>query len=304
MDEKKKKSIFVAKLDMSLADKLRDGVISQGFELSTPPYTVFAAKKKGVSCTLYKSGKLVVQGKAMGEFIEYYLEPEILGTFSYTYGALDVDTTARIGVDESGKGDFFGPLCVAAVYASDDAVKELYDLGVCDSKKLSDKRALSLSSKIKKLCQYHVLAIGPAKYNELYKSFGNLNTLLAWGHATTIEAVVKKTGCNNVIVDQFAAESVVHNALKRKGLGDIALTQRHRAEEDLVVAAASILARASYLEGLKKLGDKYGIELPKGASSLVISAGKRFVESHGKDLLSDVSKVHFRTYNDVMEYEL
>ena len=294
-----KPSCFVTTLDISLADKLLEGLKLQGFAISVPQYTIFSGKKKGVSCTLYQSGKLTVQGKEMAEFIEFYLEPEILGDFSYTYKELDIDKTARIGIDESGKGDFFGPLCIAGVYAGGDDVHKLADLGVRDSKKIADNTILKIAKNIKKSYCYHVVAIGPAKYNELYQKFRNLNSLLAWGHATAIENLAAKSQCYNVIIDKFAAEHVVENALQRKNL-DISLKQRHRAEEDLVVAAASIVARAAYLEGLEKLRAEFKMTFPKGASQKTIAAGKKFVLEYDADALQSVAKLHFSTYEKVV----
>jgi len=290
---------FVTKIDLSKSEKLIHDLKNQGFELSKPQYTVFSAKKKGVSCTLYESGKLMVQGKEKDEFIEFYLEPQILGSFGHTYKELMVDKTARIGIDEAGKGDFFGPLCVGGVYADEKAVAALVEMGVKDSKAMSDKVILGLAKKIRAEFRHHVVRIGPSKYNELYEKFGNLNHLLAWGHATAIENLVKENQCQNVIIDQFASEHVVLNALRRKRL-EVDLTQRHRGEEDVVVAAASIIARAAFLDGLDRLEKEFGMEIPKGASQKVIQAGKMFVRKHGKDQLVQVGKLHFKTLDSII----
>jgi ribonuclease HIII len=293
-------SCFVAQINLDLADKLKDGLQEQGFELSHPPYTLFQGKKKGIICTLYTSGKLTVQGKDMGSFIQFYLEPEILHTFAFGYENIDLDLTPRIGIDESGKGDFFGPLCIGGVYAAGQQIKELAEMGVKDSKRLGDAAALKLAEKIRKNCLYHVVRIGPEKYNELYEKFGNLNLLLGWGHATVIDQLIEKSGCENVIIDQFAAEHVVERALrnkKRKAL----LTQRTKAEQDLVVAAASILARATFLEGLELLEKKWEIPLPKGASAKVIQSGGALIKKHGTEALSKVGKMHFKTAQVIME---
>ena len=296
-----KPSCFVATIDLQLADRLKEGLLSQGFELSQPPHTLFAGKKKGVSCSLYTSGKMTVQGKDKDEFIEFFIEPEILQNFDYSHPEATMDASTRIGVDESGKGDVFGPLCVAAVQAGDEMVSKLLQMGVVDSKKLTDKRALTLAKKIKESgCPYHVVKMTPAKYNELYKKFGNLNYLLAWGHATSIESIHKKTGCKKVIVDQFASERVVLNSLARKGLHELDVLQRPRAETDPVVAAASILARAAFLEGLQELSDRCKIELPKGASKKVIAAGKDFVRKWGAEHLHGVAKMHFKTVTTII----
>lgn len=293
---------FVATLDMKLADKLQQDLIKQDFEITVPPHTCFAAKKKGLSCTLYLSGKLVVQGKESAPFIEFYLEPEILGTFSFTHPLAEMDRTPRIGIDESGKGDFFGPLCVAGVYVNTDQFAQLQEIGVKDSKALSDSRIKIIATKIKSFCIYHIVRINPPKYNELYASFQNLNKLLAWGHATAIEKLVEKSDCRVVIVDQFANESVVLNALKRKNI-EIKLTQRHRAEEDLVVAAASILARDAFLEGLEKLSQELGILLPKGSSALIVEIGKKIVDRFGIEMLLNLCKHHFKTLDGIVGKE-
>ncbi len=294
-------AVFVTTLNLSLAERLRQDLIAQGFEITVPAYTLFSGRKKGISCTLYKSGKLTVQGKEKGPFIEFYLEPELLESFTFTHPVQenDIVSSARIGIDESGKGDFFGPLCIAGVFANGDEVAKLKEMGVRDSKDLSDSAIVKLAKQIQSSFAHHIVRINPAKYNEIYQQFKNLNHLLAWGHATAIENLVFRTKCKDVIIDQFAAEHVVINALKRKGL-EINLSQRHRAEEDLVVAAASILARAAFLEGLNKLSEEYGIKLPKGASPAVIAAGRKFYDKYGKEKLAFVGKLHFKTLKVIL----
>jgi ribonuclease HIII len=292
-------SCFVATIALELAPKLKSDLTSQGFTFTTPAYTLFAAQKQGVSCTLYTSGKLTVQGKDMHDFITFYLEPEILQSVAFSYPETQVNMTARIGIDESGKGDFFGPLCIAGVQADEGKIRELLSIGVRDSKALSDKAALTLSQKIKAICPHSVVRISPEKYNDLYANFKNLNSLLGWGHATAIGELVATTGCHEVIIDQFASEHVVLNALKAKQL-KVHLTQRHRAEADPVVAAASILARAAFLKGLEDLGARYSIVLPKGASREVIRVGKALVEKHGASILQGVAKLHFKTYQEIV----
>jgi ribonuclease HIII len=299
LDSPQQSNSFVTTIDLKLADKLLEDLKQQGFEITTPTYTRFSAKKKGLTCTLYQSGKIVVQGKERATFIEFYLEPEILGTFTFSHPLADIDLTPRIGIDESGKGDFFGPLCVAGVYVKSEDLAQLQALGVKDSKIISDANIYKIAAKIKNHCLYHIVKINPTKYNQIYSEFKNLNRLLAWGHATTIEQLVTKSGCRNVLIDQFADEWVVKSALKRKNL-EVQLNQRHRAEQDLVVAAASILARETFLEGLDKLGQEIGITLPKGASAAVIQAGKKIVERLGEEKLLQVCKQHFKTLDAIL----
>jgi ribonuclease HIII len=203
----------------------------------------------------------------------------------------------HIGVDESGKGDFFGPLVVAACFVGPEHLAELE--GVKDSKKLTDPVALRLSLVIQRTCPHSVIAIGPAKYNELYAKFQNLNKLLAWGHARAIENVLELRPCDLVISDQFADPAGLKRQLFERGR-TITLQSMVRAEADIAVAAASILARAEFLRRLKRLGDEFATELPKGASQQVIDAGKRFVAKHGSGELSKVAKMHFKTALTVM----
>jgi ribonuclease HIII len=198
----------------------------------------------------------------------------------------------RIGVDESGKGDYFGPLVIAACFVAPWHVSELE--GVKDSKKLTDLQALKLSDQIKKVCPHSIVAIGPVKYNELYAKIGNLNRLLEWGHAQAIENVLKAQPCRLVISDQFANPAGLQRSLAKKGL-DVDLVSMVRAESDLAVAAASILARAEFLRRLDSLGKENGITLLKGAGSPVLALAKKLAKEGGRELLGKVAKMHFKT---------
>ncbi|MBI5345533.1 MAG: ribonuclease HIII [Chlamydiae bacterium] len=294
----KKPATFSTKIDIKLADELKNDLKEQGFKFSKPPYTLFAAEKKGIVCILYESGSLVVQGKEKDEFIEFYLEPKILKTFNYTHPEANLNLTPHIGVDEAGKGDFFGPLCIAGLYADGEGIKKLLSMGVKDSKKLSDSTSLKIAKNLNADFAISVVRIFPEKYNELYLKFKNLNHLLGWGHATVITNLVEKTGCKYAIIDQFASKSVVESAVKRKKL-TINLEQRTKAEEDLVVAGASILARASFVLGLEEMGKKYNFTFPKGASSAVVESAKKFTAQFGQESLEKVAKIHFKTTEQV-----
>lgn len=204
----------------------------------------------------------------------------------------------QIGIDESGKGDYFGPLVIAGVYVSFEQEVSLQEAGVRDSKTLTDKRAAILSEHIRRTCPYTVVAIGPERYNCLYSSFKNLNRLLAWGHARAIENLLEAVSCERIVADQFGDERFLNNALMKKGQS-VQLIQKPRAEVEIAVAAASIVARAEFLRRLQDLGGKYGIALPKGASA-VIAVGKEFVRRHGAEALGKVAKLHFRTTEKVL----
>ena len=275
------------------------------YDLKEVPYARISGAKKDLNVTLYLSGKLVVQGKGTKDFIEFVLEPEILGAATLGYeSTLDPSLLdARIGVDESGKGDFFGPLCVAAVYVNKSVLNAWKTVGIRDSKSVgSDAQIVHLNRAIRETpgCQVSVIAIGNEAYNRLHVRHGSVNTVLAWGHARAIENLLERGPLLNpppvrAISDQFASsKTTVERALMTLGKG-IELVQRHRAEEDMAVAAASIVARNEYLQRMKNLEKEFSMPLPRGASAAVEEAARKLVERHGSEVLPRVSKMHFRT---------
>lgn len=205
----------------------------------------------------------------------------------------------HIGTDESGKGDFFGPLVIAGVMVDKDAAKYFLELGIKDSKKLSDKKMLTLSVEIKKCAPHSIIAISNAKYNELYANMKNLNKLLAWGHARAIENVLEKNQCEYALSDKFGDESLIKSALMKNGR-NIRLEQMCKAESDIAVAAASVLARATFVQKLQIMEDTYGLKFQKGCSSLVKNVAAEFIKKHGKEKLNEVCKTHFKTYKEVL----
>ena len=205
----------------------------------------------------------------------------------------------HIGTDESGKGDYFGPLVVAGVYVPDGQEDVLRELGVKDCKRTSDNRARELAALIKAGYKHSVVAIGPEKYNDLYAKLHNLNKLLAWAHARVIENILEGTRAPLVITDQFGDERFVQNALMKKGK-TIELVQKVRAEEDMAVAAASILARSEFLNRLNALGRDVGLELPKGSPPAAEAAAAELVRRYGPDILSRVAKLHFKLTERVL----
>ncbi|MDR4475569.1 MAG: ribonuclease HIII [Nitrospira sp.] len=205
----------------------------------------------------------------------------------------------RIGIDESGKGDYFGPLVIAAVFVTPTSEQDLALMQVRDSKKISDGRILEMAPDIRLLCPHSVVAIGPQRYNELYAKIKNLNRLLAWGHARALENLLQQVDCDLAIADQFGDERLILTALQEKGKR-IRLVQRTKAESDLAVAAASILARADFLWRLQRLSQEVNTALPKGASASVALAGRMVVKKYGRDRLGAVAKLHFKTTQQVL----
>jgi ribonuclease HIII len=286
--------------------KALEAIIRKGaYQLRDTPYARFTAVKKDVNVTLYDSLKLVVQGKGTEDFVQFVLEPEVLGEARLGYETvLNPELLApRIGVDESGKGDFFGPLCAAGVYLNADVVKAWQDQGIRDSKRItSDAQVARMADLIRKTpgCVFNVVAIGPEAYNRLHARNKSVNVVLAWAHARVIENLLGLRYQMNpppvrAISDQFASDKgTVERALM--GLGrELELVQKHRAEEDLAVAAASILARDEFVRRLKRMEEEFGMAFPKGASAAVEAAGKEFVARHGAEQLPRVAKMHFRT---------
>ena len=196
----------------------------------------------------------------------------------------------HIGVDESGKGDYFGYLVVAAVYV--DSEEPLIRMGTKDSKMISDFSIKALAAKIGKMCPYSIVKISPEKYNSLYGRFKSLNKLLAWGHARAIENLLGKVKCDLVVADKFAGENVLKNSLMELGR-KVNLVQKVNGESDIAVAAASILARSEFLKTLRQLGRDVGMVLPKG-STHVEGAAKEIAKKYGSDMLQYIAKLHFK----------
>jgi ribonuclease HIII len=296
---------YTCKLTEAQAAALENLLRENSFEFREVPYAKFAGAKDKLNVVFYESGKLVVQGKGTQEFVEFTLEPQIIGEVKLGYETvLNPELLMpRIGVDESGKGDFFGPMCVAGVYVNETVLSSWKDAGVRDSKNISsDRRIAELADVIRKTpgCVTTVVPIGNEAYNRLYKTMNSVNKILAWGHARVIENLMGQLHRMNpppvrAISDQFAAtKSTVQNALMKMGRS-IELVQRHKAEEDLAVAAASILARNEFVSRLAALSKKFEIILPKGASAAVDQAAKDFIARHGAERLPEVAKMHFRT---------
>ncbi|MBW8864115.1 MAG: ribonuclease HIII [Verrucomicrobia bacterium] len=280
-------------------------LVARSWKSRTVPYARFAFESDKTNIVFYESGKLVVQGKGTQEFVEFLLEPEILKQVKLGYETvLNPELLLpRFGVDESGKGDFFGPLCIAGVYVNEAVITAWKDVGIRDSKNISsDKKIHELAEVIRKTpgCVVDTVVIGNEAYNRLYAKMKSVNTLLAWGHARVIENLMgkryqMKPEPVRAISDQFAAsKTVIEKALMTAGR-EIELVQRHKAEEDIAVAAASILARDEFVSGLGRLEHQYQMKFPKGASAAVDAAAKEFVEKRGGDELVKVSKTHFRT---------
>jgi len=239
--------------------------------------------------TIQNIGILRIYKKKKGSSIDYSQIPDHFK--ERIMDAVEPLKTEKIlGIDESGKGDYFGPLVVAGAYVIEPT--KIRALGVMDSKRLTDEKILKLSEKIKKYCLINIVRIGPQRYNEMYEKINNLNRLLAWGHATAIENILKRESPDYIISDKFADEKVLISEL-----GDLGkkakLIQKTKAESNIAVAAASIVARAEFVLALQKLSFKFGMELPLGAGPEVRIAKEQFIRNNGLEKLGHVAKLHF-----------
>ncbi len=296
---------YTKPLTLSQAEKLRDLLKEKGFEFQTKPYCLYAAAGDKVNVAIYEKGpKIVVQGKGAEHFITFLLEPEVLGVAELGYEEVQHPEmfSPHIGVDESGKGDFLGPLVIAGVYVDEQLARNLRAIGVMDSKRIgNDVRIEKLAQEMRgmKGLVHEVIVMGPERYNELYGKFGNLNKMLAWGHARIIENLLERVpDCPRALSDQFANPRVLQSAMQERGK-KIKLEQRTKAESDPAVAAASIFAREGFVRWMKQKGDALGITLPKGASPAVKQAARELVKQHGRPILNSVAKMHFRTAQEI-----
>ena len=298
-------------------------IMEQGFyRKRTVPYALMSIEGEGFNCTLYekeKHGKrkCCIQGGKAEDFVLYVLEPQVLR--SATLGYENVIDSERDkphgGSDESGKGDYFGPLVVACCYVDEKLAAALREAGVKDCKQMSDKAVLTVGAKIRQMLgpqRYAVVKIGPPAYNRLYAKIKNVNRLLAWAHGTCIESLLEKQpACPKVVVDQFApTEMVIKRALKERGR-KIIVDQHHKAESDIAVAAASVVARELFLRDLVAALPDYGLDaatednpvgaIPKGSSDPRIrELAEACVKRSEAKWIMNHCKAHFQTTDKVL----
>lgn len=300
-------TLFTSPLTKAQADKLQRLLLEEGYKFEPKPYTLYYASKEKLNVAVYEKGpKVVLQGKGTQDFVQFRLEPEILGEAKLGYEEVHNPEMFQphFGIDESGKGDFFGPLVIAGVYVDRGIARKFMEAGIQDSKKIgSDKKIRDLSKIIKSTqgAVSSVVEISPAKYNALFEKIGNLNRLLAWGHARVIENLAAlKPDCPRALSDQFANPKLIERSLMERGKA-IKLEQRTKAESDLAVAAASILAREKFIDWMEKAGRTQGKMIPRGASALVKQIAREIVATQGEEILPQLAKMHFKTASEVLK---
>lgn len=211
-----------------------------------------------------------------------------------------------VGSDESGKGDYFGPLVVAAFYCRYEDIIPLRELGVKDSKELKDNQIDIVARKV--MARYpnnfQQLVLVPSKYNELYVRFKeskkNLNHILAWAHSKVIATLVRRFNPEGVFVDRFTKQNLVEYYLASEKCDNYDIIQAHQGERDVAVATASIIARHKFNSGIEHYSNLYGVKLPKGGGNQTIVVGKEFVTKCGVEKLNEVAKLHFKNSDSII----
>jgi ribonuclease HIII len=301
----KKLSTYTAKLNPAQMDRLRAICDAKGWRPFEVAYARFAFKGPDANVTAYESGKVVIAGKGTEEFVTMTLEPEVTGEARLGYDeVLNPEWfEPHAGLDESGKGDFFGPVVAATVIADKTAIESWIKAGAKDSKKIAEAQILKLDRLIRETpgAVVETVYCSMSKYNELMaRPRANLNSLLAWQHGTALLAALARKPVARGLLDQFSEQPLVQRELKRKGLEGFTLDMRTKAESDPVVAAASIVARAEYVRIMHRLSERFGGPLLKGASAAVKTQAAQIMERFGTRALGDFAKLHFRTAYEVV----
>ncbi|MFW5802613.1 MAG: ribonuclease HIII [Verrucomicrobiota bacterium] len=308
--DKKQPTNYVQTLSDKQMETLRNELEQANWQFDSLDHARWRARREKTTVVAYNSGKLVVQGKGTADLVQFILEPKVLGEARLGYEEVlarkedPAQFEAHAGIDESGKGDFFGPLVIAAVGVTADSAQALIEAGVMDSKRIkSDRRIAALAEAVRNRTgdSWAIVPIGPDAYNRLYAKIGNVNRLLAWGHARALENLLERQpDCPRALSDQFGNKETVKRALLQHGRS-IELEQRTKAESDIAVAAASILARHEFVRRLETLGEPLGVTLPKGAGIQVRETAVEIVRRHGEHTLRTLAKTHFKTYAQVLE---
>ena len=320
--EPPKKTVFTYELTNDQQELLLGLMLNGNYRRREVPYSLWSIEGDHFNATLYQKEKhgrrkLCVQGSKAEDFVLFQLEPLVLGGASLGYEAvLDPESVApHAGSDESGKGDYFGPLVVCCAYTDERLSEEMAKLGVRDCKQMSDKAVLAAGASLRRLLGptgYATVKLGPAAYNRLYAKMRNINRMLAWAHGTAIEELLeKRPGCGRVVVDQFApTEATILRALKPRGRA-AKVEQRHRAESDIAVAAASVIARELFLRSIADMtAEVFGPPAAEGEAQERVPAGSsdprvrelagEMVRRHGPTWLMNHCKAHFQTTDKVL----
>lgn len=307
-DAPKKLASYTLKVTDEQLTKLGELLSARGWERFDVAYARFAFRNDAakVNVTGYESKKVVVAGKGTEEFVSMVIEPEITGAAKLGYDeVLHPDWfETHAGCDESGKGDFFGPLIAATVIGDKGMIETWRAAGAQDSKKMSEAKILELDKIIRATPGVVVKTIAcrdMRQYNQLMGTrFRSQNQILAFQHARALQDALAVKRAPWGLLDQFTEDPLVARELKKLGVEGFELRMRTKAEEDPVVAAASIVARAEFVRQMRELSKRFGAPLQKGANAMVKKQAREIIDRMGADALRDFAKLHFRTAYEVV----
>lgn len=280
----------------------------------TPPYAVFQADTGDTIVTLYESGKAMFQGVSADieagmwesirkdkDNIDYFMDTK--DTKIKKEDQVDIPSDiASVGSDEVGTGDYYGPIVVTASFVSKDNIPFLNELGVRDSKKLSDEQILKIVPKIIKKIPYKTIMLSNKEYNDNYGKDMNMNKIKAVLHNKVLTEMVKDNDYDYIVVDQFESEKSYYNHLSDVPNPLKGITFITKAEDKcLSVAVSSLISRYIFIKEMDKLGDKYGIFLPKGANYYVEDVGIKLVNKYGEKILHDIAKLNFSNTDRILK---
>lgn len=287
--------------------KLKNQLQNEGFIADEPTKKQYnfevniSRGKEKIKLMVYfgkKGIKTVLQGNPNSEF---YRQIDSLLNFTLNFQSEELsEPESYIGSDESGKGDFFGPLVVSA-FALDYTTREkLKELNIKDSKEIFDYEIRKTASELTKRFKDRIaiVEIHPKKYNELYNSFKNLNSILIWAHSKAIEELQKKFHYTHIVIDKFCSEDLIRTELNKK-INDYELILTEKAERFTGVAAASIIARSRVISWFRNKSAELKIELPLGASEKVNDVASHIKNKFGNEVLTELIKLHFKNFKNI-----
>ena len=280
----------------------------------TPPYAIFQADTGDTIVTLYESGKAMFQGVSADieagmwtsinkdkKDIDYFIDTDNKKKEEKEEINIPIDISS-VGSDEVGTGDYYGPIVVTASFVSKENIPFLTDLGVKDSKKLSDEQILKIVPKIIKQIPYKTIILTNREYNERYGKDMNMNKIKAILHNKVLTEMVKDNNYDYIVVDQFESEKSYYNHLSEVPNPLKGITFITKAEDKcLSVAVSSLISRYIFIKEIDKLGNKYGIFLPKGANYYVEDVGIKIVNKYGINVLKDIANLNFSNTDRILK---
>ena len=290
-------STHVFKLSPGAVQKLRAQLNEAGFEFRSLQHAVFQARGEGVVASMYRSGKLVVQGSGAEAWHTRYLGAQ--ETLAPREAKKKEDQSMpevadSLGSDEAGKGDTFGALVVCAVAVPAGSAEMLLASRVADSKSLNDDLIRTLAPWLKENFPFALRVLPPTDYNQRWiKAGSNVNKLLTELHTECLHELHQKCGFQMAVVDRFSPSSPVSTRL-RAMIPGLTVHEVPRAESHAAVAAASVIARDAFIGNMVELSEKWAMDLPLGSGSPVPPAMRRFVQLHSPGEMRQVAKIHFK----------